>query len=218
MSYTKDVRNFHDKFGLVTPPAFTFLAPDLLKFRVGFFYEEFQEYKDSYDQGDLGTAIDSLIDLVYITCGAALLHGIQDREFDELVQSPVENTFSVGRSENYNGPVFLTKELHEDLVDKFTRAIEAYKTAHAADDEEGVHHALVAIYQNAVFGASEMGLTQDCWDEFWNDVQRANMSKERATKASDSKRGSTFDVIKPAGWKAPDTEGILAKWVGKATV
>jgi len=215
MSYSKDVRDFHDKFGLVTPPAFTFLAPDLLKFRVGFFYEELKEYEDSFDQGDLGTAIDSLIDLVYITCGAALLHGIQPAEFDFAVENPVDNTFTVGRTENYNGPVFLSKDLHTELSEKFHRAIDAYKSAHAANNTAGVKDSLVAIYQNAVFGAAEMGLTQDCWDEFWADVQRANMSKERATKASDSKRGSTFDVIKPAGWKAPDTEGILAKWVGK---
>lgn len=217
MSHTSDVREFHDKFGLVTPPSFVLLEPELLKFRVGFFYEELKEYADSVQDKDLGTAIDSLIDLIYITCGAALLHGIQATVFDFLVERPVPNTISVGQSENYNGPAFLSEIQDAQLVEAFYKSIEAYKTAHFEGDQEDIENALIAIYQNAIFGLAEIGLTQECLEEFWKDVQRANMSKERALKASDSKRGSTYDVIKPAGWKAPNTKGILAKWIGKET-
>lgn len=39
--------------------------------------------------------------------------------------------------------------------------------------------------------------------EAWRRVHAANMKKVRAERASDSKRGSTFDVIKPPGWEAP---------------
>lgn len=39
--------------------------------------------------------------------------------------------------------------------------------------------------------------------EGWRRVQAANMAKVRAERAEDSKRGSTFDVIKPPGWVAP---------------
>lgn len=43
------------------------------------------------------------------------------------------------------------------------------------------------------------------WQEGWDAVQAANMSKVRAAKdGSDSKRGSSFDVVKPEGWQAPD--------------
>ena len=42
------------------------------------------------------------------------------------------------------------------------------------------------------------------FDEAWRRVHQANMSKVRAQKDSDSKRGSAaFDVVKPSGWVAP---------------
>lgn len=47
------------------------------------------------------------------------------------------------------------------------------------------------------------------WQEGWDAVQRANITKERATSAEASKRGSSFDVIKPEGWTPPDIEAIL---------
>lgn len=39
--------------------------------------------------------------------------------------------------------------------------------------------------------------------EAWRRVHRANMSKKRAERATDSKRSSVYDVIKPEGWEAP---------------
>lgn len=48
------------------------------------------------------------------------------------------------------------------------------------------------------------------WHEGWEEVQTANMSKVRAAfDGSDSKRGSSFDVVKPEGWIPPDIEGLL---------
>ena len=47
------------------------------------------------------------------------------------------------------------------------------------------------------------------WEQGWDEVQRANMSKIRAEREDQSKRGSTFDVVKPQGWRAPDIEGLL---------
>lgn len=48
--------------------------------------------------------------------------------------------------------------------------------------------------------------------EAWRRVHRANMSKVRVERAGDSKRGSTFDVVKPPGWTPPshkDLVGVL---------
>ena len=48
------------------------------------------------------------------------------------------------------------------------------------------------------------------WHEGWRLVQCANMSKVRAqADGSDSKRGSSFDVVKPPGWTPPDIEKLL---------
>jgi predicted HAD superfamily Cof-like phosphohydrolase len=45
----------------------------------------------------------------------------------------------------------------------------------------------------------------------WDAVHAANMKKVRVRKASESKRGSTFDVGKPADWKKPDVAKILRR-------
>jgi predicted HAD superfamily Cof-like phosphohydrolase len=50
------------------------------------------------------------------------------------------------------------------------------------------------------------------WEEGWGEVQRANMQKIRATRADQSERGGTLDVIKPVGWEAPDIAGVLQRW------
>lgn len=56
-----------------------------------------------------------------------------------------------------------------------------------------------------------MGLNPKCWEECWDEVQRANMKKVRATDASDprSKRGHRLDVVKPSGWSPPEHLDIL---------
>lgn len=41
-------------------------------------------------------------------------------------------------------------------------------------------------------------------DDAWREVHKANMRKERAKSAADSKRGSSFDIVKPPGWKPPN--------------
>lgn len=40
-------------------------------------------------------------------------------------------------------------------------------------------------------------------------VHDANMQKQRAEKASDSKRGSKYDVVKPPGWKPASLADLL---------
>lgn len=48
------------------------------------------------------------------------------------------------------------------------------------------------------------------WIAGWNEVQRANITKARAAAdGSDSKYGSSLDIVKPAGWKPPDIKAVL---------
>ena len=42
------------------------------------------------------------------------------------------------------------------------------------------------------------------WKAGWQYVQHANMQKKRVNHASESKRGSQFDIVKPNGWVSPD--------------
>lgn len=78
-------------------------------------------------------------------------------------------------------------------------------------EEKNLHKmadALIDLVYVAQGTALMMGLP---WSALWGEVQRANMSKVRATHADQSKRKSTLDVVKPAGWKAPDFTGILGE-------
>jgi hypothetical protein len=49
------------------------------------------------------------------------------------------------------------------------------------------------------------------FDEGFRRVHEANMKKVRAVTAEDSKRGSTYDIVKPAGWEAPVLDDLLRK-------
>jgi hypothetical protein len=42
-------------------------------------------------------------------------------------------------------------------------------------------------------------------------VHQANMTKVRALRSTDSKRGSTYDIVKPAGFVAPTLTDLIRK-------
>lgn len=209
--YCRDVQLFHNKFGLITPSDFTFLNKDVFDFRVKFFYEELNEYVDSCQQGDLGTAVDSLIDLVYITCGTALLHGIGFDKFDEILH--IEDSLFPVNLSTTGSPHFLTAEENSTLLKLLNDNIDQYIDGYTLKDEKKIKKSLGSLYLNCLFASTAMDLTNDQWDEMWSDVQRANMSKERATSAEQSKRNSTLDVFKPEGWIPPRTEELIKKYV-----
>jgi predicted HAD superfamily Cof-like phosphohydrolase len=81
--------------------------------------------------------------------------------------------------------------------------------AHAGGDLAGAADALVDLVYVVMGTGVLMGLP---WQELWNRVQHANMSKVRAQRAEDSKRGSTLDVIKPDGWQPPDHLPVLKRY------
>jgi len=90
---------------------------------------------------------------------------------------------------------FRVQFLREEL-DEFIEAIDTNDTMKAFD-------ALIDLVYVA------MGTAYLCrfpWVSGWEVVQAANMTKIRAIHADESKRGSQYDVIKPAGWVPPDHE------------
>jgi hypothetical protein len=219
MHYCTDVKAFHDKFGLKTPSKFTFIPEDLHHFRSKFFHEELTEFFQGVQENDLAGAIDALIDLVYITCGCALLYGIQPEEFTKMAKTH-EGIFTYHFS-NVNfidGPHLLDFDKSRELYTVLAIAIIDYECGYDQKDEEKIKNALTSIYVNCLFGANDMGFTPEMWDELWADVQKCNLSKERAKKASDSKRGSDWDVVKPSGWIAPQTEALVKKFVSQSNI
>tara|TARA_Y100000361_G_C10984304_1_gene250732 strand:+ start:121 stop:576 length:456 start_codon:yes stop_codon:yes gene_type:complete len=92
---------------------------------------------------------------------------------------------------------FRTSFLIEELAE-YTQAITKKDSAAALD-------ALVDIVYIALGTAWLFNLP---FEKAWNEVQKANMSKIR-TKSKSKKRGTSFDVVKPKGWIAPDIEQII---------
>ncbi len=74
--------------------------------------------------------------------------------------------------------------------------------------------ALIDLVYVAMGTADLMGLP---WQEMWNEVQRANMSKVRADSDEHSRvstgRAHRLDVIKPEGWRGPDHFTVMHRHI-----
>jgi hypothetical protein len=77
-----------------------------------------------------------------------------------------------------------------------------------AEHLEGQLDALVDLVYVALGTAYLQGFD---FNEAWRRVHEANMAKVRATDVSQSKRGSTQDVVKPKGWKAPSHLNLVTE-------
>ena len=111
---------------------------------------------------------------------------------------------------------FMAEELHE------------FSVASAELDHEKMFDALLDLVYVAMGTAHLMGYP---WQFGWDEVQAANMTKERCVidhhfiqrnglnqcgecgqpREAHSSRGSSHDVIKPAGWIAPALKGVLKR-------
>lgn len=124
---------------------------------------------------------------------------------------------------------FRTKFMAEELAEYvstnemdhnfFTRAIAAFQSANAkfgrgTPDLEKKLDALVDLVYVAIGTAYLHGFN---FNEAWRRVHEANMKKVRAERAEQSARGSTFDVVKPEGWTAPDLSDLVCPFGGKQT-
>ena len=103
----------------------------------------------------------------------------------------------VGIPDNSELVNFRTSFLMEELAE-YTQAI-------TKKDDAGALDALVDIVYIALGTAWLFNLP---FEKAWKEVQTANMKKVRA-KSKSKKRGTSFDVIKPKGWKAPNIDQIV---------
>lgn len=104
------------------------------------------------------------------------------------------------------GPVEIDDELMEFRKGFLKEELQEFIDASETMDHAGMADALVDLVYVALGTAHMFGYP---WKSLWDDVQRANMTKERATEATQSARGTTYDVIKPEGWQPPRTADIL---------
>lgn len=107
------------------------------------------------------------------------------------------------------GPRECPAELMEFRVKFLEEELEEFKEGLAEGNHAKMFDALIDLVYVAHGTAHLQGYP---WQKGWNLVQSANMRKVRAAKdGSDSKRGSSYDVVKPEGWTAPDIEGLLQR-------
>lgn len=114
-------------------------------------------------------------------------------------------------------PQFLPIDEHTYRRKFMQEELEEFDEACAAGDLAKAADALVDLTYVVLGTAHLMGLP---FDELFARVQAANLAKERAASASESKaktgRGHRFDVVKPADWTPPKIREALvdAGWEG----
>jgi len=104
------------------------------------------------------------------------------------------------------GPRPWDDDLIEFRIKFLSEELDEFRDAALVRDHAKMADALVDLNYVSHGTAHLLGYP---WHLIFGEVQRANMAKQRARCAEDSTRGSTFDVIKPPGWTAPDVAGIL---------
>lgn len=82
------VRVFHDLSEIDTPPRPTIISSGRLALRADLIQEEFAEWLDAHNTGDLIEVADALADLLYVVYGTAHEYGLPiDRVFAEVHRS-----------------------------------------------------------------------------------------------------------------------------------
>lgn len=119
--------------------------------------------------------------------------------FHEKFGLPVSGSGQVPRTISDALLDFRQKFLQEEL-DEFVEAS-------TISDDAKMFDALLDLVYVAMGTAHLLNYP---WQAGWDEVQQANMAKVRAARdGSDSKRGSSWDIVKPDGWTAPDLENLL---------
>lgn len=102
-------------------------------------------------------------------------------------------------------PIRGDKLLHDFKMGHLYEELNELSNAYEDNDVEEMADALVDLVYVAIGYAVELGYN---FDALWQEVHKANMNKIRTGVKADSKRGSTYDIIKPEGWTPPDTSVI----------
>ena len=104
------------------------------------------------------------------------------------------------------------QSLYEFRLKFLREELKEFKDGWEAGDLAQVADALLDLVYVAMGTAQLLGLP---WQELWDEVQRANMSKVRAADTAESARltgrGHSSDVVKPPDFVPPDISGVLAR-------
>lgn len=99
----------------------------------------------------------------------------------------------------------------KEFIFRFNALLEELMEYYDARNKKKLHEefdALIDLVYFAIGTAYRQGFD---FEEGWKRVHEANMAKIPAEKDSDSKRGSSLDIIKPVGWVKPDLRDLIIK-------
>lgn len=123
---------------------------------------------------------------------------IYDQECEDI--RAFSNKF---RMIEHRTPGHITQRLAKERGHYMQEELNEFLDGVETNDLAAMADALVDLVYFAKGTAIKLGLP---WVPLWEDVQRANMAKERGV----GKRGFKTDMIKPLGWVGPKTTLILA--------
>lgn len=197
------VGEFHEKFGMPVATAKTRVSPEKIPlkqflFRFGFHMEELLEFWSGYESRTYVDMADAIIDEAYVILGTAHFCGIYlpDYEFHDSERAKLSHVSFAD----------VIGDLYDTMVSAQHDIYDAYMAKMYSHDRMGA--ALARAYDSVRLASLRLGLP---WHDLFDEVQRANITKERATGTDDprSKRGSAWDIVKPEGWTPPDIPGVF---------
>lgn len=105
-------------------------------------------------------------------------------------------------------PELLSRDVLEFRLKFLLEEVSEFSSAHARGDLAAAADAIADLIYVASGTAHLMALPLEA---VWDEVQRANMTKVRASGAADplSKRGHALDVVKPLGFVPPDHTPVI---------
>lgn len=113
---------------------------------------------------------------------------------------------------DYRGkPRMLPQDLQDFRIKFMREEVDEYELAlnTPGDISKSLHDSLDALVDLVYVALGTSHMHGFNFAEAWRRVHLANMMKRRTLSASDSKRGSTYDVVKPEGWQPPDHTDLI---------
>lgn len=179
MNMLKDIADFHEKFGIKPNEDIDF------QLRFNRLLEELNEFDDATTPWD---KLDALVDACYIAIGTMYLY-----EYERLCISYFDSIIP-----SIPGAELPPPEVNPTLPDLRWLVVETSLDDHMLGCWWLVNHIL-----------NWCALNRWQFNEAWKRVHAANMAKVRAASAAESKHGSAQDIVKPAGWTAPDHRNLF---------
>lgn len=161
MSNFRDVKDFHDKFGLAVTPVPRYLDPEEQKFRIKCLLEEVHEYERAVADEDLPEQFDALLDLVYFAMGTAHRngfpweHGWQRVQEANMTKVMGSNGVEIVKPEGWQAPDLReTLRFHEDY-----EALKGNRGLITIDGPDGTGKSTLARRIAELYGGEVIHLT-----------------------------------------------------------